>query len=263
LDVYPAVRIDNTNRNWKKKNIIFSKSDLTLVTPSSWLAQRTRSSFLGHLPVRVIPNGVDLAVFKPGSQTAARNLLNIDPNAFMILFTAAGGRGSAFKDYAMLDRVTKRLQKHKFRQQVILLALGGNKDQHTIVNQVTMIEKPFIKEQGEVAKHYQACDLYIHTAKADNAPLVILEAMACGKPIVSTSAGGIPELVREGETGYTIPMGDDLAMFDRIISLMGNQNRLNQMGAKASKIAQSENGLEQMVSNYLTLYQELIDARSI
>ncbi len=53
-----------------------------------------------------------------------------------------------------------------------------------------MIEKSFVENPNEMARFYQTCDFYIHTSKADNAPLVILEAMACGKPVVSTRVGG-------------------------------------------------------------------------
>ncbi len=52
LEVYPSVKFDNTNFNWKRKQKIFSKSKLTLVTPSTWLAERVSQSFLSRLPVR-------------------------------------------------------------------------------------------------------------------------------------------------------------------------------------------------------------------
>lgn len=262
LDIYPPVKRDNTRYNWDRKSEIFTKSQLTLVTPSEWLAQRAKESLLSHLPVKFIPNGIDLSIFKPGSQAEARDALGLDQEAFIILYTAAGGRRSPFKDYAMLDRVIARLQAGKVDQKVILLALGGSQETQHDLNNITMVEKSFVNDPMEIARYYQACDLYIHTAKADNAPLVILEAMACGKPIVATNAGGIPELVREGETGYTVSIGDDEAMTERIISLINNPNRVRQMGANAAAIAKENYGLERMVSDYLDLYQELIDERN-
>jgi len=262
LHIYPAVKTDNTRSNLKRKKGIFTKSDLILVTPSEWLARRAKASILSRLPVRVIPNGIDLDIFKPGFQPAARKILGLDQNAFVILYAAAGGRRSIFKDYQMLDRVISRLQGHMFQQPVVLLALGGNRDRLSTANGVTMIEKSYISDPREIARHYQASDLYIHTAKADNAPLVILEGMACAKPIVATDAGGIPEFVREGETGYTVPIGDDEAMVAQILDLMDEPVGMKQMGEKAAKIAQQKYGLKRMVNNYLDLYQELIGERN-
>jgi glycosyltransferase involved in cell wall biosynthesis len=161
----------------------------------------------------------------------------------------------------MMDRVIARLQKQTFNKPVILMALGGGQSRKAVINGVSMIEKPFENNPKHVAKHYQACDLYIHTAKADNAPLVILEAMACGKPIVATNAGGIPELVREGETGHTVPIGDDQAMTEKIINLINDPDRLRQFGENAARIAKENYGLDRMVNNYLVLYQELIDGK--
>lgn len=261
LETYPAVNRDNTRYNWDRKNNLFSKSQLTLVTPSLWLARRARESFLSHLPVKFIPNGINLEVFRPGSKAIAREKLGLEQESFIILYTAAGGRNSPFKDYDMLDRVIARLQKQTFGKPVILLALGGAQSRKVVVNDVWMIEKPFVKNPETVAKYYQACDLYIHTAKADNAPLVILEAMACGKAIVATNAGGIPEMVRQGKTGYTVPIGHDLAMTEHIISLINDPNRLSPLGEFAAKIAKENYGLDRMARNYLTLYQELIVER--
>lgn len=66
LSVYPSARIDQTKRMWKMKKKWFSGvEDLTIVTPSEWLAGLVKQSFLSEYPVKVINNGIDLTVFKP------------------------------------------------------------------------------------------------------------------------------------------------------------------------------------------------------
>jgi len=262
LETYPSVKRDNTRFNWNRKQKIFAKSQLSLVAPSAWLAERARQSLLSHLPVKVIPNGIDLSVFKPGSQKAARAALGLDLDAFIILYTAVGGRVNQFKDYEMLDRLVLRLQAQNFERPVILLAVGGPKEFKRKVNDLTMIEKSYVTNAEEMSSYYQACNLYIHTAKADNAPLVILEAMACGKPVLATNAGGIPELVREGVTGFTVPVSDDEQMALKVLEMVQNPDRLRLMGLNAAEIAKNEYGLDRMVQNYLDLYHELTDERN-
>ena len=122
---------------------------------------------------------------------------------------------------------------------------------------------PFVRDPKEMAKYYQACDLYIHTAKAENAPLVILEAMACGKPVIATNAGGIPELVRNDDTGYTVPIGDAESMANLIISLIDAPEQLTRLGESASNVAKKEYGRSKMVDAYLNLYQSLIFERKV
>jgi glycosyltransferase involved in cell wall biosynthesis len=110
----------------------------------------------------------------------------------------------------------------------------------------------------KLAEYFQACDLYLHTADAETFGLAVCEAMACGASVVATNAGGIPELVRDGETGCTVPIGDDERMVAHILDLMVNRERLKRMGHRAAQIARDEYGLERMVDDYIQLYQELI-----
>jgi glycosyltransferase involved in cell wall biosynthesis len=259
LDTYPAVKQDNTRFNWQKKKSIFSKSILTLVTPSQWLAQRVSESLLSHLPVRVIPNGVDLGVFKPALKETVRKELDLPQNVFTVLYVANTGRANPFKDFDMLDRVIERLQADNVPKHVMFLALGGKTLRKNMIKGNVFLEIPFEKKPLQIAKYYQASDLYVHTSKADNFPLVILEAMACGKAVVSTDAGGIPEQIRDGISGYVVPVGDDEAMALRIVKLMNSPELLKSMGENGLKLARKKYSKYQMVESYMSLYRELID----
>jgi glycosyltransferase involved in cell wall biosynthesis len=86
--------------------------------------------------------------------------------------------------------------------------------------------------------------------------------MACGKPVLATNAGGIPELVREGVTGFTVPVSDDEQMALKVLEMVQNPDRLRLMGLNAAEIAKNEYGLDRMVQNYLDLYHELTDERN-
>jgi glycosyltransferase involved in cell wall biosynthesis len=159
----------------------------------------------------------------------------------------------------MLDRVVENLSKYETKKPIVFLALGGNKYSRKTIGNNILIETPFIEEQSEVVKYYQACDLYIHTSKADNFPLVILEAMACGKPIVSTDAGGIPEQVKDGVNGFVVPIGDDDQMVDKIIEIIKNPNLRKEMENNSLSIVRKNYTLENMVNSYLDLYRTVMN----
>jgi len=259
LKTYPSIQRDGTHYNWKRKKRLFSKAELTIVTPSCWLADRVRLSLLAHLHTRIIPNGIDLEVFKPGDKEAARNAIGLNEESIVILYVANRGRKNQFKDYEMLERVIVRLENCQFSKTITLLSVGHQHADEKFINDIHIVERPTIKDSKELARYYQSCDLYLHPSKADNAPLAILEAMACGKTVIATNVGGIPELVQEGITGYTVQLGDDEAMAEIIISLLNEPNKLKQLGENAAEIAKHRYGLQLMVNNYLNLYQELIE----
>jgi len=258
LGNYPTYKRDNTHNNWIRKKAIFEDSWLTLVTPSAWLAQRTRESFLSHLPVHVIPNGIDLSVFREGSKTLARERLGLTKNAFIILSIYKAGRSGKYKDREMLKRVIDRLLTNNLNRKITLVILGARSNHDENNDNFRLIKKTFTKTPEKVAEYFQASDLYIHTADAETFGLTVCEAMACGTPVVATNAGGIPELVRDGETGYTVPIGDDQGIVTYILSLMANEECLKRMGWRAAQIARNEYSLERMVDAYIQLYQELI-----
>src|SRR5205085_8811916 len=72
-------------------------------------------------------------------------------------------------------------------------------------------------EPEEIDRHYAANDVFLNASRIDNQPLSILEAFACGLPVVTTNAGGIPDIVTNGETGFVVNIDDDRALADRAI----------------------------------------------
>jgi glycosyltransferase involved in cell wall biosynthesis len=84
-----------------------------------------------------------------------------------------------------------------------------------------------------ISRVYDTADIYLNASEIDNQPLSILEAFACGLPIVTTDAGGIPDMVGNGKTGIVIPRGDYVQMAERAIGLLNNQSETKQMIERA------------------------------
>jgi glycosyltransferase involved in cell wall biosynthesis len=78
-------------------------------------------------------------------------------------------------------------------------------------------------EHDEINRHYSASDIYLNASKIDNQPLSILEAFACGLPIVTTNAGGIPDIVTDEITGFLVPVGDFESLAKRALQLLAHQ----------------------------------------
>ncbi|HVX31203.1 MAG TPA: glycosyltransferase, partial [Nitrolancea sp.] len=104
LTIYPAIRRDATAGNWRRKRAIYAQSRLFVATPSQWLMRKVEQSILAPAvaEARVIPNGVDLSIFRPGDRQAARAELGIPQDAHVLVFAANVIRDNVWKDYRTL-----------------------------------------------------------------------------------------------------------------------------------------------------------------
>ena len=120
---------------------------------------------------------------------------------------------------------------------------------------------PYQKDPKVVARYYQVADVYIHAARADTFPNTVLEALACGTPVVATAVGGIPEQVEDGVTGFLMPPGDAEAMAEAIITLLTDDALRMRLGRNAAEDAQRRFTLNRQVEAYLGWYEELVANR--
>jgi glycosyltransferase involved in cell wall biosynthesis len=257
LSIYPAIRRDATAYNWQRKAEVYKKSQLYIVTPCQWLMNKVEHSMLkpGITASKVIPNGVNLKVFHPADQVEARQELGLPHDANVILFTANGIRRNIWKDYETLRSALMKIAKSGVK--ALCIALGDTAPPERIMD-VEIRFVPYLPDPNKIARFYQAADLYIHPARADTFPNTILEALACGVPVIASAVGGIPEQVVEEQTGFLVPVGDAHAMAERALELLENKGLRQEMGEHATEDATRRFGLERMIEDYLTFYQRIL-----
>lgn len=262
IHIYPGLKRDTTALNWRRKKGIFAHSKIYLASPSKWLLDKAMQSLLAPavIEARVIPNGVDLAIFRPGNQLEAREQLGIPLDTKVILFAANGIKRNIFKDYVTIQRAIEVLSKST-TSPAIVIALGeeGETEQHGHV-QIRYVAP--VANRELVATYYQAADVYIHASHADTFPTSIIEAMACGIPVVATAVGGIPEQVVDGQTGILVPEGDSNALASAIKEIFANPEKQKQMGDAGAQIAKEKYSQELQAKCYLDWYQEIIHKNS-
>jgi glycosyltransferase involved in cell wall biosynthesis len=91
----------------------------------------------------------------------------------------------------------------------------------------------------DVGRLIASSDIIVHSSLSEGLPLAILEAMSQAKPVVATAVGGIPETIRDGETGFLVPPGDDAALADRILRLLENPERASRFGCAARELCRT------------------------
>jgi glycosyltransferase involved in cell wall biosynthesis len=274
LSIYPTVRRDATAFNWQRKLEIYQKSRLYIATPSRWLMQKVEESMLGVAvtEAKVIPNGVDLAVYHPNvDRSAVRVSLGLPQDGKILLFAANGVRANIWKDFQTLRSAISRVAASKPDQRLLFVALGENGSAERI-GRAEIHFIPYQSTPEAVARYYQAADIYIHAARADTFPNTVLEALACGTPVIATAVGGIPEQVRglrraeddsansygpDQATGFLVSPGKAEELAACIEELLGDDVLRRSLSTNAATDARQRFDLERQVDAYLGWYQEI------
>jgi glycosyltransferase involved in cell wall biosynthesis len=276
LNIYPAVKRDATDYNWRRKREIYSKSRLYVSTPSRWLMSKVEASILAPaiIEAKVIPYGIDLSVFRPARKDQARVLVDLPEDSKLILFAANGIRHNVFKDYQTMRKVIGIVAEHLQANNVLFVALGDDAPEERVGKARVRFVK-YQKDPAVVARYYQAADVYLHAARVDTFPNTILESLACGTPVVATAVGGIPEQVKglriagleaygwnsygiKDATGMLSPEGDAEAMAASVERLLNDSPLRNRLSENASRDARSRFDLRRQVDDYLEWYGEIL-----
>ena len=170
--------------NRKKKAIL--GSDLTIVTPSQWLADLVKQSFLKDCPVKVIHNGIDLSVFKP-TESDFRERYRIPKEKYLVLGVAFGWGFK--KGLDVFIELSKRLPE---QYQIVLVGTNEQVDKQLPQNVISIHRT---QNQTELAEIYTAADLFVNPTREENYPTVNMESLACGTPVLTFLTGGSPECI--------------------------------------------------------------------
>ncbi len=262
LGLYPAVRRDATAFNWQRKRDIYARSRLYVATPCEWLMAKVRRSILAPAIVesRIINNGVDLSVFRPGDRQSARVALGIPQDARMLLFSGYGMRKGGWKDHRTILSAVTRIAGLPEGKRVLCVALGEESPVKHI-GQVELRFVPYQKDPDVVARYCQAADIYLSAARAETMSLAISEALACGIPVVASAVGGTPEQIKDAYNGVLVQPGDAGAMADAIVRLLSDEALRTSMGRNAAEDARLRFDLRRQVDAYTAWYREISSSR--
>jgi glycosyltransferase involved in cell wall biosynthesis len=209
----------------------------------------------------VIANGIELGRFHPdpAARERVRRELGIGADAWVI---GTVGRVAAEKNQALLLRAAAPLLAPEVRLVVAgdgpllpsLTELAGSL-------QITRVAH-LLGARRDVPAVLNALDVLAMSSDTEGLPLVVLEAMATGLPVVSTRVGGIPNVIDEGQTGLLVPAGDEAGLRDRLAMLRDDRARARTMGARAREVTVARFSAERMQRDYLELYARVLQRKA-
>lgn len=229
--------------NWAKR--VLSRAT-QLVAPSEYLAESVRKV---GLSCEVIPNIIQVEKYP------YRHRDSVEPRLFWMRCY------HPIWNPMMAVRVFARL-KESFPQATLVMG-GSDKGQkaeverfarsHNLSSSVQILG--FLNPE-EKMRQFAAADIYVNTNVIDNMPVAVMEACTCGLPVVTTNVGGLPYLLKEGETGLLVDADDDEAMFSAIKRLVAEPELASRLSREGRKLA-LESSWENVKRRWESLFSQL------
>lgn len=240
---YPQSLVDNSKNQYHFKKKWFTDiKNMIIVTPSVWLADKVKQSFLRDYQIRVINNGIDISVFKP-MVSDFREKFNLQEKFILLGVSFSWGKK---KGLDVFEELAKRLDPSIF--QIVLIGVSSVEKESLPVNILSVNRTDSMKELASI---YSTADIFINPTREDTYPTVNMESIACGTPVLSFNAGGSPEILNN-ETGLVVPCDDVDALEQSILHIYINsvfcKEKVAEYGVKFNKTDRFK--------EYVRLYEE-------
>ena len=248
-----------------RERLLWSSGDRLLVVSRAVKDDLTQFYGLDPRRIRVVYNGVDSDLFSPGRSGPLPAQIQGLAGKRIILFVGHFGlrKGIFFVIRAMKQVKAQFPEAH-------LLCIGGTPawlgqndyrqmliaeaQRNGVEGSVTLLDAV---KNNELVGFYRQSEVFVLPTYYEAFPKVVVEAMACGKPVVASRTGGIPELVEEGRTGFLLPYGSPDAIADRLILLLGDENLRAAMGTRGRETVESQFTWHAVAERVRSVYNEL------
>lgn len=269
----PAVVGSERNANYRLKPQQLAAYRLTkgwvdLIIANSQAGADFNSGLLGYDPslYRVVHNGVDVKRFVPALGTRARGALGIqDGEPVVGMFASFKRQKNHPMFFAAARRLLDRLPRTRFLLVGDMLYAGMHgSDEYTRLMHGSL-DKYGIRDRclllgnrQDVADLYTACDITVLPSLFEGTPNVLLESMACGVPVIATRVSDNARIVRDGETGYLVELGDVEALADKMFTLLTHPHIRRDMSGAARAWVVAEFSTKELARRTETVYAELL-----
>lgn len=259
----PILRSHNKNdlssRIWQRKAKAWENIELTIVSPSSWLANCARSSSLfKNCRIEVIPCGLDTEIYQPTERKIARKILHLPEDKQLILFGALDATKEHRKGFHLLQPALKSLSQYLKNENVELCIFGASQAEKPpdLGFKVRFLGQ--VKEDIRLALIYSAADVMIVPSIQEAFGQTASESMACGTPVVAFNATGLMDIVDHQQNGYLAQPYQIEDLAQGIAWILEDRQRHQKLSIQARKKAEREFAMSVQANRYLSLFQKRI-----
>ena len=257
-------RSDNDDISYQtliRKQKAYGKLNLTLVSPSAWLATSAgSSSLLKTLSINVIPNTLETNLFKPVEKSRARKSLGIEDSKFIILTGFMPSANDTHKGTTfLLEALNKWTMNNPEMRSNAMLLIFGNKNKDSLPQlDIPVTFLGTLNDDRDLVNAYSAADMFITTSIDDNLPNTVMESMACGTPVLAFTTGGIPEMVDHKINGYLAEYKNSNDLVEGLQWFYQHPDR-NSLGQEARFKVLNSYSEEKIARMHVSLYDSLLN----
>ncbi len=238
---------------------LFRRADTIICESKKFRDQLELSGIPGH-KISVIPNGIDLDTFKLQNKKAARSQLALPEDKTLIL--SIGGLSPVKGQKYLIESIPEIIQKFK---DVLFILVGDGEVREELENLVASkgISKHVLfagaQQAAQIPIWLNSSDIFVLPSLSEGTPNALLEAMACGLPVIATTVGGIPETIENGQEGFLIPPKSSASLTKSITTLVRDKALRYQLGQNGMKTIRAKYATWTIQSAQLkTIYERLI-----
>jgi len=239
---------------YSRKLRAYRNSRARMVANSHWLAELADRSAIAKAcgGVRVIPPGIDPRVFKLHDKELCRKQLGLPPDAFVIVTGGASLKDTSKNVPWLLEHLSLLPDLGK----VIILAFGEGAV--PVPDRLNVRFEGGIRDRCKLARLLAAGDVFVSASLMETYGLTLLEAMACGTPVVAFRVGGIPEAAPDGQGAILCELEDAAALLQAVTNLRESPQLRLTLGQRAYETAQSRNAQCSLANKFAQLYRECV-----
>jgi len=254
LSRYPKTFIDSSFFMWKKKKEYFNSGwNPIIVCPSQWLADRVKESFLNKFQVKVISNAINTEIFKNKDKSFIRKKYDIPLEKKIILFVAANLKDER-KGVKYFFESLKNIKDGNY----LVLTIGKKINlREEIKTGVNVRQLGYVYDKKMMSDVYSIADIFCISSLDDNFPTTVLEAMACGVPVVGFRVGGIPEQVTE-DCGILVNSKDTKSLGKALEKLLNDDGLRKKFSENCKKRVLQNYTIEKFTDNYIKVYNNAL-----
>jgi glycosyltransferase involved in cell wall biosynthesis len=249
----------------KIRNVLLRRADAFVAVSSDIQNEFIQQGIRPSQKIHRIPNSVDNSLFRPVSASEKReirNQLDISGKTKLVIFT---GRLVSYKGLPMLLRVWERIRE-KHPNAGLVLVGGGSLDIHNCETelrdyvQIRNLQESvfFAGEVHNVHTYLQASDIFVFPTEKEAFGISLIEAMACGLPVIATAVGGLKDILEHGKNGWVVRAGDEDGLHQALHRMLSDPVLAESLGQTARQTVQERYSAQQVTQAYVDLFKKLL-----
>lgn len=259
MEVTPKLKWNNRQFLLRAKRNIYANSDLHIVGTSEWFMRELKKSILKEKKTYLIHDGIDEAIFKPCDKKSAREELGLPADKTIITFMANGGKGNEQKGW---QYAREAIRHYSGNENILFLCIGG-KEKDDLLDGKNIRYVEYVQNELSCSLYLSASDIFLHPSMAEAFGLTLVQAMACGTPVVTFPVGVAEEAIEHKKTGYIADYQDATDLIRGIEYILHlNKQDMETMGRLSRQKVVEDYTLDIMVKNHIQLYENVLQLRA-